>query len=95
MSEDLADPIKVAKLLQRENLIPAEVVTSIARNPSPSEQMKALLASIQDAVSNDYQNLLIFSTVLENVAGNESLANDILIDYSKYNYITILYYNNY
>ena len=95
MSEGLADPVKVAKLLQRENVIPAEVVTSIARNPSPSEQMKALLTSIQDAVSNDYQNLLIFSTVLENVAGNESLANDILIDYSKYNYITILYYNNY
>ena len=95
MSEGLADPVKVAKLLQRENVIPAEVVTSIARNPSHSEQMKTLLTSIQDAVSNDYQNLLIFSTVLENVAGNESLANDILIDYSKYNYITILYYNNY
>ena len=95
MSENLADPVKVAKLLQRENLIPAEVVTSIVRNPSPSEQMKALLTSVQDAVSTDYRNLLIFSTVLENVAGNESLANDILIDYSKYNYITILYHNNY
>ena len=84
MSEDLADPVKVAKLLQRENLIPAEVVTSIVRNPSSSEQRKALLTSIKDAVSTDYRNLLIFSTVLENVTGNESLANDILIDYSKY-----------
>ena len=84
MSEDLADPVKVAKLLQRENLIPAEVVTSIVRNPSLSKQMKALLTSVQDAVSTDYRNLLIFSTILENVTGNESLANDILIDYSKY-----------
>ena len=84
MSEGLADPVKVAKLLQRENLIPTEVVTSIARNPSPSEQRKALLTSVQDAVSTDYHNLLIFSTVLENVTDNESLANDILIDYSKY-----------
>ena len=33
----------VAKFLQRENLIPVEVVTSIVRNPSPSEQRKALL----------------------------------------------------
>ena len=61
-----------------------EVVTSIVRNPFPSEQKKALLTSVQDAVSTDYRNLLIFSTVLENVTGNESLANDILIDYSKY-----------
>ena len=84
MSEDLADPVKVAKLLQRENLIPTEVVTSIVRNSSLSEQMKALLKSVQDAVSTDYHNLLIFSTVLENVTGNDSLANDILNDYSKY-----------
>ena len=84
MSEDLADPVYVAKLLQRENLIPAEVVTSIVRNPSPSEQMKALLTSVQDAVSTDHRNLLIFSTVLKRVTSNESLANDILIDYSKY-----------
>ena len=84
MSEDVADPVKVAKLLQRENLIPVEVVTSIVRNPSLSEQMKALLTSVQDAVSTDHRNLLIISTVLENVTGNESLANDILNDYSKY-----------
>ena len=84
MSEDLADPVYVAKLLQRENLIPAEVVTSIVRNPSPSEQMKALLTSIQDAVSTDHHKLLIFSTVLKRVTSNESLANDILNDYSKY-----------
>ena len=84
MSENLVDPVYVAKSLQRENLIPVEVVTSIVRNPSPSEQIKALLTSIQDAVSTDHRNLLIFSTVLENATGNESLANDILIDYSKY-----------
>ena len=76
-------------LLQRENLIPVEVVTSIVRNPSPSEQRKALLTSLQDAVSTDYRNLLIFSTVLKKVTSNESLANDILIDYSKYYYIII------
>ena len=84
MSEDLADPVYVAKSLQRENLIPVEVVTSIVRDPSPSEQRKALITSIQDAVSNNYRNLLIFSTVLKGVTSNESLANDILIDYSKY-----------
>ena len=84
MSEDLADPVYVAKSLQRENLISAEIVTSIVRNQSPSEQRKALITSIQDAVSNNYRNLLIFSTVLKGVTSNESLANDILNDYSKY-----------
>ena len=84
MSENLADPVYVARLLQRENLIPEEVVTSIAKNPFLSEKTKALLTSVQDAASSDYHNLLIFSTVLKGVASNESLANDILIDYSKY-----------
>ena len=70
--------------------MPEEVVTSIVRNPSPLEKRKALLKSVQDAVSNDYRNLLIFSTVLKGVTSNESLAEDILNDYSKYNYIYII-----
>ena len=84
MSEDLADPVYVARLLQRENLIPEEVVTSIVRDPFLLEKRKSLLTSIQDAVSTDHRNLLIFGTVLKGVTSNESLANDILIDYSKY-----------
>ena len=89
MSQKLAYPVYVARLLQRENLIPKEVVTSIVRKLSLSRQRRALLKSVQDAVSTDHRNLLIFSTVLEKVNGNESLANDILNDYSK------CYYNNY
>ena len=84
MSEYLADPVYVARLLQTENLIPEEVVTNIQRKPFLSEKRKTLLTSVQGGISTDYHNLLIFSSVLAKVTGNESLANDILNDYSKY-----------
>ena len=86
-------PNDVAALLHKEKILPEEVVTSIKRKPSLPEKIMTLLTSVQDAVSSDYYNLLIFSTVLKN-AGNESLAKNILNDYSKYNNC-VQYGNNY
>ena len=86
MSQNLTDPIviSVARLLQRENLVTEEYVTSIERRPSLPEKRKALLSSVQDAVSTDYHNLLIFGNALQKVIGNVSLVKDILNGYSNY-----------
>ena len=80
---NLTDPLHIARLLNKQNVIAEEVITSIDRKPSLSQKRKTLLKSVQDAVSTDYRNLLIFGSVLEKVNGNVSIAKDILNDYSK------------
>ena len=90
MSQDLKDPVYVARSLQTENLIPEEIVTSIERKLFLSEQKKALLTSVQDAVLTNYRNLLIFSNALMSVTGNELLAKSISNNYSKYIFYSIV-----
>lgn len=85
MCQDLTDPVNVAKLLHKENVLSEEVVLYIETKPSLQEKRKVLLLSIQDAVCRNYCSLEIFGKVLDNVTSstNESLAGDLLNEYSK------------
>ena len=79
----LKDPVNIARLLQKENILSVDVVTEV-ESAVIKDKTTVLLRSVRRAVNTNHQHVKVFGRVLgELAAGNEGIGHDILKDYGK------------
>ena len=84
LSQSLADPVNVARVLYGERLITELVMTNVeSARPSISNQRKVLLAAIKEAIKIDYSLLQTFAIVLCKFTVNVKIGAAIFEDYSE------------
>ena len=84
LSQSLADPVNVARVLYGERVITEQVMTNVeSARPSLSNQREVLLAAIMEAIKIDYSLLQTFAIVLCKFTVNVKIGTAILEDYSE------------
>ena len=84
LSQSLADPVNVARVLYGERVITEPVMTNVeSARPSLSKQREILLAAIKEAIKIDYRVLQTFASVLCKFTVNVKIGTAILEDYSE------------
>ena len=87
LSQSLSDPVSVAIMLQREDVITGQVLASVeSASPSVPNQREVLLAAIIVAIQSKYSLLQTFASVLCKFTGNVKLGTVIQRDYSRLKY---------
>ena len=85
LSQSLSDPISVAWLLNKEQVITKEKVVSVeSAGPSVLLQREALLAAVREAVQSKHRSLQTFASVLCKFADNVQLGEAILENYREF-----------
>ena len=86
LSQSLCEPVRVAKILQKEKVISDETLIIIESiELIESEQRKVLLSAIRGAVLKKYTNLDVLARVMQFFPQNSQLATLILKDCGKCN----------
>ena len=80
ISQSLHYPIRVAQLLHGEKLISELTLANIETCNQPAT---LLLKSVRNSVHNNYQNIEVFASVLQQFSDNIHLGNAIMKDYGK------------
>lgn len=84
LSQSLADPVNVARVLFGERVITGQVMTNVeSASPSISMQREILLAAIKEAVKINYSLLQTFASILCKFTANFKMGTAILEDYSE------------
>ena len=84
LCQSLKDPVNIARLLQKENILSEDAVTEV-ESAVIKNKTTVLLRSVRRAVNTNHQHLKVFGRVLgELAADNERIGHDILKDYGKW-----------